>query len=579
MRGFFAMDQSIVFDGAWRILCGQVPYRDFLIPFGPLSMWLQAVAFAFGGVSYQVYAMTAAAMNALGAVLAFATFRILAPEKKWAAWGAGLITGSWLYAPMGTTYLEQTAFFWFWVAIFCMVRSFQIQSAPSRIAWMGMAGLALAAAVLSKTNAGGLAVPIAFLMVALVPTFGSRRVLPDAAALFLGLVAGFTLFAVWLWTKSDPAVFWNIVGGAGGEEGRKRLLENKPMIYIMGSLLTGKGNELIRMILVGSYLFLTTALVFALVPARRTGLAADRLRSWALLGLLGSAYQQIFGVTSNNNGINEQPFLSLILVCVFLVAGELDSLARQTSPGQVRVFWGKAWKCLLGGVALMTGFLYFKGSRGMGNFNFSLGGLLALALLAWSLGLCGKASRLSHGLPWAGAVVGGVVFVIGAWGSYFRQAQDFFNSGTRYEKGAGIPKLRGLAWAHGINSDALLMHPSWDEMVELYHLLKTSPGRFHLLGNYTIFYALTGRPNPGPVSYFFRGLTFPGTYDPSFDRDFAARIDHSDMIFFILEDPVDRNGLLKEFPLVRSVWEKNYRFVKSIGIFQVYRRSVVEAGR
>lgn len=579
MRGFFAMDQSIVFDGAWRIVQGQVPYRDFLIPFGPVSMWMQASAFSFGGVNYQIYALTAAAMNALGAVLAFMTFRILAPEKKWAAWGAGLITGSWLYAPMGTTYLEQTAFLWIWVAIFFMVRGFQIRSACRRAGHMALAGVALAAAVLSKTNAGGLALPVAFLMVALVPARRDRRTWPDTTALALGLGAGAGCFAFWLWTQSDPAVFREIVGGAGGQEGRKRLLENKNLLYLFCSLLTGKGNDLVRLFLVGSYLFMVAALAFALGPARRAGLNFDRLRTLAFLGLLWVAYQQAFGVTSNNNGINEQPFLSLILACVFLVAGELASLARQVRRAEGLIFWGKVWKSFLAGLALITVSLYAGGIHGMGNFNFALGGVVALALLVGTLGIAGNGFPFLRAIPWAGALVGVVVFIIGAWGSYFRQAQDFFNFGTRYVEGPGIPKLRGLAWAQGVNTDALSMHPSWDEMVDLYRLLEASPGRFHILGNYTIFYALTGRPNVGPVSYFFKGLTFPSIYDPQFDRDFAARIDQPDMDYFILEDPADRNGLLAEFPLVRSVLEKNYRFVKSIGIFQVYRRCGTAAGR
>src|SRR5690349_21181100 len=32
-RGLFMLDQSIVFDGAWRMVQGQVPYRDFVMPF------------------------------------------------------------------------------------------------------------------------------------------------------------------------------------------------------------------------------------------------------------------------------------------------------------------------------------------------------------------------------------------------------------------------------------------------------------------------------------------------------------------------------------------------------------------
>ena len=31
-RGFLPLDQSIVFDGGWRILNGQLPFRDFTAP-------------------------------------------------------------------------------------------------------------------------------------------------------------------------------------------------------------------------------------------------------------------------------------------------------------------------------------------------------------------------------------------------------------------------------------------------------------------------------------------------------------------------------------------------------------------
>jgi hypothetical protein len=35
-RGIFFYDQSGIFDGAWRILQGQVIYRDFYVPYGPV---------------------------------------------------------------------------------------------------------------------------------------------------------------------------------------------------------------------------------------------------------------------------------------------------------------------------------------------------------------------------------------------------------------------------------------------------------------------------------------------------------------------------------------------------------------
>jgi hypothetical protein len=35
--GIFAFDQSMMFDGAWRILSGQAPFKDFIMAFGPVS--------------------------------------------------------------------------------------------------------------------------------------------------------------------------------------------------------------------------------------------------------------------------------------------------------------------------------------------------------------------------------------------------------------------------------------------------------------------------------------------------------------------------------------------------------------
>ena len=63
--GFFALDQSIVFDGAYRILSGQVPYKDFLIPIGPGVFCLQAIFFKLFGVNFTAYLLGAAIPNLL----------------------------------------------------------------------------------------------------------------------------------------------------------------------------------------------------------------------------------------------------------------------------------------------------------------------------------------------------------------------------------------------------------------------------------------------------------------------------------------------------------------------------------
>ena len=62
-NGFFALDQSIIFDGAYRIISGQTPYRDFFMPIGPVVFWIQAVFFKLFGVNYTAYLLHSAFVN------------------------------------------------------------------------------------------------------------------------------------------------------------------------------------------------------------------------------------------------------------------------------------------------------------------------------------------------------------------------------------------------------------------------------------------------------------------------------------------------------------------------------------
>jgi hypothetical protein len=573
MRGFFAMDQSIVFDGGWRILHGQVPFRDFFLPHGPLSMWIQALAFGAFGVSYRVYVLTAAAMNVAGALLAYGTFRGLVPEKIWPALAAGLLTGSWLYAPMGTTYIEQTGFFFLWVAVYAVVRG-QVPGSFRHL-WMGVSGLALAAAILAKTNTGVLAAPFLFLMPALFRKTPGGGLIRDWVGLGAGLALGLAVFYAWLVSQSDVTAFHRHVLEIAGREGRKRILENKELYFVVCSLFNGKGNDLVRLLTVFAYTLLGLGVAWALVPARQG--PTDRLRLFGCLGLLWIAYQQLFGVTSNNNGINEQPFLGLIFVCAVLVAAEVASLCHGASFfSQHLSFLKKSLALLLGFALLFTAYFYVRGIRGMGNYDFILGVMLAWGIFFWVSRPAVSRSLRVRGLVVGATALFGVLFVIGSWGAYFRQAQDFFNFNTRYVAQNDIPALRGLAWAEGVNDDALEMHPTWPELVETWSILRKAPGRFYLLGNYTILYAATGKPSLGVLSWFFKGLTYSKEYDPEFDRHFAALVDQPDVTYFVTEEDFGLKYKLQDFPELERVLQEKYRSERKIGPFHLYRRNGTE---
>src|SRR5580704_12892663 len=110
-RGLFLLDQSMMFDGAWRLLQGQVPYRDVLYPFGPLAFVIQALFFKVFGVDFSTTVLSAAVLNAIAGLLVIRIVSLLLPGQRVTALMAGLVTACWFQAPFGTLWFEQTAFF------------------------------------------------------------------------------------------------------------------------------------------------------------------------------------------------------------------------------------------------------------------------------------------------------------------------------------------------------------------------------------------------------------------------------------------------------------------------------------
>src|SRR5687768_16403978 len=90
-RGLFMLDQSIVFDGAWRMVQGQVPYRDFVMPFGPVTFALCALMFRVAGVDFSTLVLTAALISLVATALALRVSWLLARRSGALALLGGLM--------------------------------------------------------------------------------------------------------------------------------------------------------------------------------------------------------------------------------------------------------------------------------------------------------------------------------------------------------------------------------------------------------------------------------------------------------------------------------------------------------
>jgi hypothetical protein len=189
-RGFYAFDQSILFDGGYRVLSGQAAYRDFILPFGPVALWLQALFFSVSGVTYSAYIGSAAVVNSAAALAAVVILRMLFPSMRLLPFVAGTLTAFWFYPPFGTPWVDQTAFFFSLLAIgFLLAGVLDNDSRKKRrTAFVAVSGSLAFLAFMSKQNVGSF-------MLALYPALltavflRNRRRLGSALLVFLGGLA------------------------------------------------------------------------------------------------------------------------------------------------------------------------------------------------------------------------------------------------------------------------------------------------------------------------------------------------------------------------------------------------------
>ncbi|PKA16257.1 ArnT family glycosyltransferase [Leptospira haakeii] len=115
--GFQPLDGSIVFDGGWRILNGQIPFKDFSAPAGTTPSLIQAFLFSIFGVNWISYLIHSSLFNGLLGAISYIWFR-----KE----GGNVLLSTLLaflsvilfYPPVGFPFIETHSFFFSVLALF-----------------------------------------------------------------------------------------------------------------------------------------------------------------------------------------------------------------------------------------------------------------------------------------------------------------------------------------------------------------------------------------------------------------------------------------------------------------------------
>ena len=196
-RGLMPLDASVIWDGAWRTLDGQVPFRDYTTPDGITPIFMQALLFKVLGVSWLAYCLHAALVNAAFALVVYWLLREVELGRIPAA-AYGCLSAIVLYPPVGTPLMGQHSFAFLLLALAATTAGIRSERSRRQIALLALGPPAEALALLSKHQPAGYGFVALAGLLATTPVHAVRRVLAvtaASAAATAGAILGLSLLA------------------------------------------------------------------------------------------------------------------------------------------------------------------------------------------------------------------------------------------------------------------------------------------------------------------------------------------------------------------------------------------------
>ena len=536
-RGFFPLDQSIVYDGAWRIIQGQVPFKDFVSPIGPVTFIYQALIFCLFGANFASYLLGAALINSLAAILAYLLVKKFSPDSLILPMSAALISSVWFYPQMGTTYPDQTAIFVCLAALFCTlfgkndkeaeINKKQEKTPPYETSQakaiklfsslcdhiplnkknkfdpaVFAAGALWGLAFLTKQNYAAFFLP---LLLVIVPFSPLSPKVERLHSLLLGIATTFALFTAWLLFFSNWHLFMLYFFVIPITEGLRRLGAS-----------AGSGAIRLNVVILFANFALAISALAILISAARKGWVNRRGEVNPLLATITLyliTYSYVMIKTTNNNPVNAWGFLPLIIGFGFPLSRHLAKNADK------RIGW------VVNGIAA------------------------AVMLL--------------------------LVF-IGGISAWYRNAQDFA-SPAKFKALTWPPNAASLLWCDqtpaGLTNDGRRVVVFKEDVERLTKYLSITNAKFFVFPDFTALYGFVGSPSPQPILWFHKGLTYPQEYDERLDSWIVDSLKKSDIDTIVIEEVswFTTGSRLNDFPLLKKFIYANFAKNGNVGIYAIYK--------
>jgi hypothetical protein len=531
-RGFFATDQAHHFDGAYRIFCGQIPYKDFFSAVGPMTFWLHALPFKIFGVNYFAYLFGAAFVNLLATGVTVAILRLFFPQKAFISFLGGFLTAIWFYPPFGTPVYEQTAMFFSLLAILLTTAALvptSVRFAKSNL-FLFLAGIMMTAAFLSKQSIFFF-LPVFFLFIGAAGSDRKWLLLQRTFAFLSGLLGGMAVFLGWLLKYSDLRNFSYFFLTLPADVGAGRIRQHLETFISLKNVGPATLQQAMHVALIISaagiflYCFQTRA---ARESWRRPFLAS-------LLCLYGIFFQYAFICYTWN-----QPEVACALAGLLFALGAGILLE------------------LVAAATIATGPTPSHGLRIKKTILMTASLVLVILPVTFGLAKTGIEVALS------------------------RSVHDGFNKNTRFPRFMSLEKLRDLKWGQptfirnedstnaGVRKENAEI--TEEDFMGVYEYLKAKDRNFFVFTDYRILYGLLNKPSPQPLLEFHKGLSYPSKYDPAIDQAIVDALEKNQVHIVVVEKVNFFGTKLADFPRLENYVRDHFSETKKIGIFSIYEK-------
>ena len=119
-KGVFPLDSFSHFDIGYRVLNGELPFKDYWVVSGPLIDFLQAFLFFIFGVNWQSYLLNASILNGVFAVLTYKLFLEFELDKK-SSFFYTICVAILAYPSSGTPFVDHHSTFFSIISIYLLV--------------------------------------------------------------------------------------------------------------------------------------------------------------------------------------------------------------------------------------------------------------------------------------------------------------------------------------------------------------------------------------------------------------------------------------------------------------------------